>query len=142
MQDNVVTGIGYEGTDEYTPIGAEPSAVDKDARKVTVVGPAHAAINVLHWDAESRVFTVQMSGPDQVVLRLFRYPAWRAEVNGHEVETTLRSSTGQMLVPVSAGINHVEIRFVRTWDRAAGAWISLVTAAGVISWVLWRRRAA
>lgn len=142
MQDNVVTGVGYEGTDEYTPIGAEPSAVDKDARKVTVVGPAHAAINVLHWDAESKIFTVQMSAPDQVVLRLFRYPAWRAEVNGHEVETTLRSSTGQMLVPVSAGINYVEIRFVRTWDRAAGAWISLVTAAGVISCVLWRRRAA
>jgi hypothetical protein len=140
MQDNVVTGTGYEGTDEYTPIGAEPSAIDKDARKVTVAGPAHAAINVLHWDAESKIFTVQMSAPDQVALRLFRYPAWHVEVNGQAVETSLRQSTGQMLVPVSAGMNRVEIRFMRSWDRTAGAWISLVTAAGLISWMVWRRR--
>jgi hypothetical protein len=63
MQDNMVTGAGYEGTDEYTPNGADPSSIDKSARKVTVAGPAHAAIDVLHWDAESKIFTVQMSAP-------------------------------------------------------------------------------
>ena len=46
MQDNMATGAGYEGTDEYTPVGADPSYVDKDARRVTVDGPAHAAIHV------------------------------------------------------------------------------------------------
>ena len=71
MQDNMDTGVGYEGTDEYTPMGADPSAIDKDARKVTVDGPAHAAIDVLHWDAESKIFTAQMSAADQVALRLF-----------------------------------------------------------------------
>ncbi len=29
MQDNMATGVGYEGTDEYTPVGADASAVDK-----------------------------------------------------------------------------------------------------------------
>ena len=142
MQDNVVTGAGYEGTDEYTPLGADPSAVDKDARKVTVAGPAHAAIDVLHWEAESKVFTAQMSEADQLALRLFRYPAWQALVNGHDVETIAREGTGQMLVPVSAGMNRVEIRFVRTWDRAAGGWISFVAAAGIITWLVWSRRRA
>ena len=47
MQDNMVTGVGYEGVDEYTPVGADPAAVDKDARNVTVAGAAHAAIRVL-----------------------------------------------------------------------------------------------
>jgi hypothetical protein len=140
MQDNVVTGAGYEGTDEYTPVGADPSLIDKDARKVTVAGPAHAAIDVLHWEAESKIFTVQASAADQVALRLFRYRAWRAFVNGHQVETVAREGTGQMLVPVSAGMNQVEIRFVRTWDRTVGDWISLVTAAGVIFGSLWRWR--
>jgi len=140
MQDNVVTGAGYEGTDEYTPLGADPSAIDKNARKVTAVGAAHAAIDVLHWDAESRIFTVQLSAPDQVALRLFRYPAWRAFVNGSEVETAAREGTGQMLVPLSAGMNRVEIRFVRTWDRTVGGWISVCAAAGVISWFGWKRR--
>jgi hypothetical protein len=140
MQDNMATGVGYEGTDEYTPLGADPSAIDKDARKVTVAGPAHGSIDVLHWDAESKIFTAQMSASDQVVLRLFRYPAWRASVNGRPVETTAREGTGQMLVPVSAGMNQVEVSFVRAWDRTAGGWISLLTAAGVIACFVWRRR--
>jgi hypothetical protein len=140
MQDNVITGAGYEGTDEYTPVGADPSAIDKQARKVTVVGPAHAAIDVLHWDAESKVFTVQASMADQVALRLFHYPAWQTFVNGNEVTTAVCEGTGQMLVAVSAGMNRVEVRFVRTWDRTYGGWISLCAAAGVIAWFVWARR--
>jgi hypothetical protein len=132
MQDNVITGAGYEGTDEYTPVGADPSAIDKGAREVTVVGPAYAAIDVLHWEAEFKAFTVQASAPDQVALRLFHYPAWQVSVNGRKVEATAREGTGQMLVPVSSGMNHVEIRFVRTWDRSTGGLISLFSAAGLI----------
>jgi hypothetical protein len=169
MQDNVVTGAGYEGVEEYTPVGADLAASDpaagdselsdpalsdaglsksdlglsnKDARKVTVAGPAHAAIHVYRWDAESRMFTAEMSAPDQLVLRLLRYPAWRVEVNGHAVETSAQGKTGQMLVPVAAGMNRVETRFVRTWDRALGGWISVVTMAGVVAWCLRVRRRA
>ena len=47
------TGAGYEGTDEYTPVGADPSAVDKDARRVTVDGPARRRFEVSQWNAES-----------------------------------------------------------------------------------------
>ena len=140
MQDNMESGAGYEGTDEYTPQGAEPSAIDKDARKVTVDGPARADIHVLQWNAESKAFTAEMSGPDQLALRLFPYPAWRVEVNGHTVETGAREGTGQMLVPVQAGRNRVQIHFVRTWDRALGGWVSLMAAGAVVLWILWRRR--
>ena len=136
IQDNVVTGAGYEGTDEYTPAGAEPSAIDKEARNVTVDGPARAAIHVQQWDAESRMFTVEASAQDRVAVRLFRYPAWRVEVNGQVVGTTARAETGQMLIPVAAGMNRVQIRFVRTWDRALGGWISFITAISVIVWML------
>jgi hypothetical protein len=124
MRDNMATGAGYEGTDEYTPVGADPSAVDKEARRVTVDGPAHAAIQVAQWKAEFKLFTAEMSVPDNLALHLFTYPAWRVEVNGREVQTGLRESTGQMLVPVEAGANRVQITFIRTWDRTAGDWIS------------------
>jgi len=134
MQDNMAIGAGYEGTDEYAPLGADPAAIDKDARKVTVDGPAHAAIDVLRWDAEARVFTAQMSAPDQLAVRLFRYPAWKAEVNGHEVETSARPATGQMLVPVAAGVNRVQLTFVRTWDRTLGGWISSFAGLSVLLW--------
>lgn len=136
VQDNIVTGAGYEGVDEYAPLGADPAAIDKDARKVTVDGPAHAAIDVLRWDAESKEFTVQMSAPDQVALRLFRYPAWKVTVNGKIVETAVRPGTGQVLVPVAAGTNWVQVRFVRTWDRSVGGWISVFALGSVlIGWV-------
>ena len=46
-------------------------------------------------------------------------------MNGRPVQAGAREDTGQMLVPVEAGANRVQITFVRTWDRTAGGWISL-----------------
>jgi hypothetical protein len=126
MRDNVATGLGYEGSDEYTPLDADPSSVDKNARRVTVDGPAHAAIRVSDWTAEQKLFTAEMSAPDNLVLHLFAYPAWRVEVNGQLVQPKTREGTGQMLVPVEAGANRVHISLVRTWDRSLGVWISLL----------------
>lgn len=139
MQDNMATGAGYEGTDEYTPVGADPSVIDKDARSVTVDGPAHAAIRVLHWGPESKTFTVEMSAPDQLAVRLFPYPAWVVEVNGRIRQTGTRTGSGQMLVPVGAGLNRVQITFRRTWDRAAGGWISIASVLALILWKVRRR---
>jgi hypothetical protein len=139
MQDNMATGAGYEGTDEYTPTGADPSAVDKEARRVTVEGPAHASIRVSEWSAEHKQFTAEMSAPDQLALHLFDYPAWHVEVNGRVVHASSREGTGQMLVPVEAGENRVEIVFARTWDRAAGGWISLLAILLTIALLLRQR---
>jgi hypothetical protein len=124
MQDNMESGQGYEGTDEYTPVGADASEVDKTARRVTVDGPARAAIHVLQWDAEARRFTAQMSAPANLALHLFNYPAWQLEVNGRAVRAGSPEGSGQMLVPVGAGLNRVEIKFTRTWDRVSGTLIS------------------
>ncbi len=140
MQDNIATGAGYEGTDEYTPLGAEPTNVDKEARRVTVHGSAHATIRVMRWDEESREFTAEMSAADQLAVKLFRYPAWRVSVNGQKVETLAREGTGQMLVPVAAGMNRVTITFVRTWDRTVGEWVSLIVALGLLFYEAIRRR--
>jgi len=143
MQDNMASdGSGYEGTDEYTPVGAEPSAVDKDARQAVVVGGAHAAIRILRWGAESKTVTADMSAPDQLAVRLFPYPAWKVEVNGRVVETAAREGTGQMVVPVQAGMNRVQITFVRTWDRRLGGWISAVAVIAMLAWIFVLRRRA
>jgi hypothetical protein len=140
MQDNMTDGIGYEGVDEYTPLGADPSAIDQETRKVRVEGTAHSAIHVYYWNPESKMFTAQLSAPDRLALRLLRYPAWRVEVNGREVETAARESTGQMLVPVEAGMNRVQVTLIRTWDRTVGGWISGVSAMCLVVWTVWVRR--
>lgn len=139
MRDNVADGIGYEGVDEYAPVGSDLSAIEKDPRKVRVEGTAHAAIHVYQWDPEFKVFTAEMSAPGQLALRLLRYPAWRVEVNGRPVGIADRDN-GQMLVPVEAGTNRVQITFVRTRDRTAGGWISMATVLGLIGWSLVSRR--
>ena len=136
MQDNMATGAGYEGTDEYTPAGADPSAltaaVDNTVRRVTVDGAAHGAIRISEWRVERKEFTAEMSTGDNLALRLFNYPAWRVEVNGRIVRADTREGTGEMLVPVEAGANRVKIIFVRTWDRTVGAWISMVAMVFVL----------
>jgi hypothetical protein len=137
MQDNMEAGIGYEGTDEYTPVGADPGSVEKEARNVTVIGPARAAIHILRWDAAAKEFTAQMSAADELALKLFPYPAWRIEVNGHQAEPIPRQATGQMLIRVQPGMNRVQIRFIRTWDRTAGAVISGLSGALLLFWFLW-----
>ena len=124
MQDNIASGVGYEGTDEYAPLGADPSSINKDARPVTVDGASNAAIRVSQWNPELKLFTAQLSAPDNLALRLFNYPGWRVEVNGRQVQPGVREGTGEMLVPVEAGANQVQITFIRTWDRTTGAWIS------------------
>jgi hypothetical protein len=137
MQDNMASGPGYEGTEEYTPVGAAPLSIDKDARRVTVEGTAHAAIRVLDWSAEHKEFSVDISAADNLVLHLFNYPAWQVEVNGREVEASAHEDTGQMEIPVQAGMNRVQIVFVRTRDRMVGGWISVVAVVFILMWLVW-----
>ncbi len=139
MQDNMAMGAGYEGTEEYTPTGADVLQVDKTAPRVTVEGAAQAAIRVSEWGAERKDFTVEMPTAGELVLHLFNYPSWRVEVNGRKVQAETREGTGQMVVPVEAGANRVQMIFVRTWDRTVGAWVSMVAIVFVL--VSFRRSA-
>ena len=93
---------------------------------MTVEGAAHASIRVSDWSAQRKIFTAEMSAPDNLALRLFNYPAWNVEVNSRPVQAGTLAGTGQMLVPVEAGTNRVQITFVRTWDRKFSPWISLL----------------
>jgi hypothetical protein len=135
MHIAMLSGDGYEGTDEYVPINADAYEINPTARRATLDGPGHARIRIEKWEAEDKEFSADVSEPTKLVLRLFNYPAWQATVNGHLVETETRDTTGQMIVPLQAGANEITVRFARTWDRAAGGWVSIVTA--VILFAVW-----
>jgi hypothetical protein len=124
MLDNQQEGSGYEGVDEYVPAEADASEIKQDAPLVTAEGSPRAQIRVQHWDPEWKVFTADLRKPGKLVLRLFNYPAWVVAINGRVASTETLEVTGQMIIPVDAGENRVEIRFVRTWDRTAGGVIS------------------
>ena len=139
MQDNVATGVGYEGTDEYAPVGADPSSIDKDARRATIEGPAHAAIRIIEWGPGRKLLSADLSVADNLALKLFNYPAWKVEVNGRPVQATPREGTGQMLIPVEPGMNKIEIIFARTWDRTLGAFISVFAILVAVALLRWHK---
>jgi hypothetical protein len=137
------SGAGYEGTDEYVPVGADSYEIKQDASLVGLEDDSPdqvQQIQIYRWNAGSKLFTVEVSQPEQLVLRLFNYPAWRVTVNGQEVTTAMRDVTGQMLIPVPAGQNRVQITFTRTWDRTLGAIVSGVTALFMAGLVGVRRK--
>ena len=128
MFDNQRNGAGYQGTDQYAPLSADPYELKQDAPRVALETADQAAqIRIQEWSAKSKLFTAEVGEPGQLVLRLLNYPAWHVEVNGRIVVTATRDVTGQMLVPVQAGENHVQIKFVRTQDRTVGGVISIAT---------------
>ena len=140
MLQHQQSGVGYEGTDEYVPTGADPYEIRHDAARVALEDDSAAQIQVQRWDAEAKMFTAQVEQPGQLVLRLFNYPAWRVEVNGQGVAASARDVTGQMLIPVQKGENRVQIRFTGSWDITLGGIISVVTALFLGGFITFRRK--
>ncbi len=118
------SAAGYEGADEYVPAGADAFDASQKAPLVELEGGGSVQVQVRRWSPELKEFVAQTSQPGRLALRLFDYPAWQVEVNGREVDTGPQENTGQMLVPVQAGENRVQVKFMRTWDRLWGMAIS------------------
>jgi len=154
---------GYEGTDEYAPIGLtrlnlpgnpddteRPAGVSpKPAPRFEKVDHASTALepatgirlHVERWTAERKVFTEESAAPVILALRIANYPSWESQVDDSRIRVTPPPGTSQILVLLAAGTHRVQLRFTRTWDRSAADAISglaVVTLLG-FSWVLRRR---
>jgi len=140
MVDQHRSGAGYEGAEEYVPVGGDPYDVRRDAPLVGVSGGGTAEVHVQSWTPQLKSFNVEMDQPGKLVLRLFNYPAWRVEVNGEVVEAETQDDTGQMMIAAHAGVNAVRLEFIRTWDRTLGDVISAGTMVLLAGLALFRRR--
>jgi hypothetical protein len=127
MEDAISDEIGYEGTDEYVPVGADPSEVKKDLPPVSDSGGTAASVQMLEWDATEKHFVAHTDSAENVTVRLFNYPAWKVIVNGKPAATETSEVTGLMVIPLPAGENDVQINFGRMPDRLAGGIISLIS---------------
>ncbi|HET7207485.1 MAG TPA: 6-pyruvoyl-tetrahydropterin synthase-related protein [Terriglobales bacterium] len=141
MRDNVQSGRGYEGTDEYVPSGGDAYNVKQDAPKAMLENEGAGRVRLASWEPESKMLVVDALKPDRLILRLFNYPAWKAQVNGKAVQINSQEDTGQMVIPVPAGVDRVELKFTRTWDRTAGTAISAAALIGmIVAWMAARKR--
>ena len=97
-------------------------------------------IQIEEWTAERREFRVNDSMPVVLAPRLVNFPSWKVTVDAGAVHVGEAPETGQMLIPLPAGEHEVEICFQRTWDRAVGGWISVVSAMALAGFALVGRK--
>jgi 6-pyruvoyl-tetrahydropterin synthase related domain len=154
----VQEGDGYEGTDEYQPIGCDrynlpgvnpdseqaptepvPLASQFDPDSDTVVSASGVRLHVERWTAERRIFDAESSASVQVALRLVAYPAWEARLDGAQVPILPAQNAGEIVLALSPGAHRVELRFRRTWDRTAGGLLSAFAAIALVFCVCRRR---
>jgi hypothetical protein len=133
LQDGIANDQGFDGTDEYDPVGDDHYNLREKAARVQILpaeeseGHAPAAqVQVQRWTAEDRIVSVTSREPMRVALRLLDYPAWRVEVNGAMIRQERAETTAQMIVPLPAGSEQIHVHFVRTPDRTWGLVISVI----------------
>ena len=136
MRDAITSGTGFDGTDEYDPLGDDHFDLPSDAPLTKVLSgedsddsaTPQARVQVVKWTTESKEIRVESPEPARIALRLLNYPAWRVEVNAKAVQPERADDINQMIIRVPAGSSQIDVRFTHTADRKIGNAISLLSA--------------
>jgi len=145
LQEAIANNHGFEGTDEYDPLGDDHTNLPQQAPRVKIL-PAddseasapEAKIDIQRWTAEEKIVTVTSSKPARVALRLLNYPAWRVEVsNGGTANPQRLEEPGPTVIQVPAGMSGIRILLGRTRDRAVGILLSALSCFAAVLLLLW-----
>lgn len=130
VADQFQSGAGYAGLPEYSPL-VERQPLPANAPLISLADPAAVAnsVRVEAWSPEKKVIVAYLLHPTAINLKLLAYPAWQARVNGKPVALQEDPQTGRLMASLPAGTSRTEITFDRTWDRATGILISVVSSA-------------
>jgi 6-pyruvoyl-tetrahydropterin synthase related domain len=157
LTKSIQTGRGYEGTDEYQPLGSDryelpgsdpqgeiigkpaPRIQDFDVETSAFKPAPDGTVRVERWTANEKRLTTASATPVTLALRLLDYPGWRAQVDGKSVQPGAAPETAQMLVALPAGAHEVEVEFTSTWDRITGAIISAIFAILLVAYTFFMR---
>jgi hypothetical protein len=138
MRDAVDSGVGFDGTDEYDPLGDDhldlppnaPQAKILPADSSDACAPApQANVQIQRWSTKEKQILVSSSTEARVALRVLNYPAFRVTVDGKPVVPERMDDVNQMVVPVKAGTSLINVEFIRTADVKLG---NAVSAASVL----------
>jgi hypothetical protein len=136
LQQAIASGHGYEGTDEYEPLGCDRYSLPEHSPRVVFLdseGNSYGrAARIVQWIPEKKEIHVAAGESATMAVKLIQYPAWKAEINGRPANIESRPETAQILLALAAGKSAVHLRFTRTPDRTAGAAISIAIAAALL----------
>jgi uncharacterized membrane protein len=144
QQAAIKSGTGFEGVDEYDPLGDDHLDLPKHAQLAKLL-PANTdesastlpggKIQIETWETNNHKVFVESSVQARLALRLLNYPAWKVTVNGKPVTPEKTDDLDQMLVPIEAGKSEIQVRLVHTGDQTAGITLSifsLLLATGLL----------
>jgi hypothetical protein len=160
------SGVGFVGTDEYAPPGADNTLVAMGLPAACLVSDPETALGAqgavdqdnsgLVWNAGQQSceesFEANGGSPEHwriagqveragyLVLRLRSYPAWRVRVNGRAVTARTPRPDGLMAVPVEQGPVELAVDWTETADTRAGRWLSGLAVLALMGLGLWKRR--
>jgi hypothetical protein len=153
MLNSYQRGDGFEGTDEYAPLGADntlaasglPAAclvADPQARITAEMSPldGQASVTPTDFDAKNCIAVIpRFSGSPEflhfygtlprsgfLILRLRRYPAWRFALNGAPVQPLDTREDGLAVLPVPSGPVTLDAHWHSTGDVTIGRILSLL----------------
>ncbi len=154
LRATIASGEGFDGTDEYDPIGDDHYNLPAKAPRAQVLPPAEDAespaanatttppkIVVERWTPERKIVRFESAQPARLALRLLNYPAWQVQVNGSRIQQASAEDSGQMIVAVPAGKSRIDVRFVRTVDRTIGGILSILSSLAAGALLIWLPRA-
>jgi uncharacterized membrane protein len=128
----IANGQGFEGTDEYDPLGDDHYNLPEKAPRVKILAAEgfdgnapKAEILIDQWTAEEKNVRVTAYGPLKVGLRLLDYPAWRVQLNAKLTRPERGETNSQMIFSLGPGTQRITVHFVRTADRKTGIAISV-----------------
>jgi hypothetical protein len=156
-------GQGTQGTDEYTPMGADNSAVQQHLPLVRALSAAQddtadsskgdnpewragtsrgiaATANVKRWNAEHWTVSIATAETGFAVLRLMDYPSWRVTVDDKPALGRPVRDDGLMTIPIIAGKHLMEVQWAATRDVIAGRTISAIALLALAIVVMLERR--
>jgi hypothetical protein len=155
-------GQGTQGTDEYTPVGADNASVQQGLPLVRVLrdaeddtadstggdnadwrtgdpGSVAAKVEARARNAEHWVVSLSTTESGYAVLRLMDYPSWRVSVDGRQIVSRPLREDGLMTVPVTAGRHTIEVQWTATRDVVAGRVLSALALLGLVGTVVLER---
>jgi hypothetical protein len=134
LQAAVTDETGFDGTDEYDPLGDDHLDLPPNAPTAKIL-PAEpedtrapeARVQIDKWTTEEKSLRVDSPAPARLALRLLNYPAWQVQVNGARIVPGRPDNYNQMVIPIAAGNSAIHVRFARTPDRTLGMLISILS---------------
>jgi hypothetical protein len=133
LQQNIDNGIGYRGTLEYLPNGANGNTLsDSVGNEARITGKGSKEISTGSQTHDPNTFVVESLQPQQITIERFDFPTWQVNLDGARLGSKLRDGEGRIVVSVPPGKHVIQIVARRDWDATLGGAISIASATSLL----------